>query len=262
MTRTIACLAACALMLCSCDFVHQMMDSTIDFESVEAPYLAGPTSYGANLYSVYDGMNQFKSVTVDGIVFGINESNALYDFYNGGVCISQFNDMAGDTYENQCSVYYSQSKTGKGGHKGSETFAVATGYYSDYAKGASIYFLEDDATATFKSVMVTNTTYTYMCMKNGNAFCRKFSVDNKDFLKIVATGYTPAGAKTGTAEFYLADFRTSASAGIVDSWTEFDLSGLGSCHKITFDIQGSDTGAYGLNTPAYFAFDDLKYKKD
>ena len=72
--------------------VSTTMYTTLDFESIDESYLAGPTSAGENLYSTYKG-NQVRSVTVDGLVFGINESNALYNFYNGGICLSRFNDM-------------------------------------------------------------------------------------------------------------------------------------------------------------------------
>ncbi|MCI2082829.1 MAG: DUF4465 domain-containing protein [Bacteroidales bacterium] len=254
-------LALCVLILSSCDYVHQFMNSTIDFESVGSEYLAGPTAAGENLYSNYDG-TQFKSVTVDGIVFGINASYSEYNFYNGGICISRFDDMSVDDYTNQCSVYYQQNKTGFGGYQGSKTFAVANGYNSDNSNCPCIYFLDDDQTAQFVSMQVTNTTYAYQTMANGNDYCRKLSYDNKDYLKVVATGYATDGSLTGTTEFYLADFRTSSSEGIVTNWKEVSLTGLGSCHKIDFDIQGSDTGDYGLNTPAYFCFDNLVYKKD
>ena len=249
-------LAICAALLCSCDYVHQHMYSTLDFESIDQSYLAGPTAAGENLYSTYKG-NQIRSVTVDGLVFGINESNALYNFYNGGICMSQFNDMATTDYTNQCSVYYKQSKTGFGGYHGSKTFAVVCTTMAP----ASFYFLDDNATAKFASMQVCNTTYAYQTMKNGNAYARALSSAKQDYLKIVITGYAVNGTVTGTAEFYLADFRTSTSAGILDNWAEVDLAPLGECHKITFNIEGSDTGTTGLNTPAYFAFDNLVFKK-
>ena len=40
---------------------------------------------------------------------------------------------------------------------------------------------------------------------------------------------------------------------------KFDLSGLGKVVKITFNLVGSADliGDYGLNCPAYFAYDDV-----
>ena len=66
--------------------------------------------------------------------------------------------------------------------------------------------------------------------------------------------------RVGAAEFYLADFRTPDAPGLLDGWHEFDLSGLPACQFVEFELQGSDTGDYGLNTPAYFCLDDLTYE--
>ena len=42
------------------------------------------------------------------------------------------------------------------------------------------------------------------------------------------------------------------------SWKRIDLSGLGAVKSLTFTMQGSDSSDYGLNTPAYFAFDNVE----
>jgi hypothetical protein len=39
------------------------------------------------------------------------------------------------------------------------------------------------------------------------------------------------------------------------------LSPLGSVAEIVFDMQSSDSGMYGMNTPSYFCFDNLAIKK-
>ncbi|MFM7184787.1 MAG: DUF4465 domain-containing protein, partial [Planctomycetota bacterium] len=41
------------------------------------------------------------------------------------------------------------------------------------------------------------------------------------------------------------------------TWDWFDLSSLGTVDRIEFSFDGSDKGIFGLNTPAYFAMDDL-----
>ncbi len=42
-------------------------------------------------------------------------------------------------------------------------------------------------------------------------------------------------------------------------WTRFDLWQLGAVARVEFNLKGSDDlyGDYGLNAPAYFAFDDV-----
>jgi hypothetical protein len=51
--------------------------------------------------------------------------------------------------------------------------------------------------------------------------------------------------------------RGTSPPGVLATWTWFDLTALGTVDTITFTFDGSDQGAFGLNTPAYFAMDDL-----
>ena len=43
----------------------------------------------------------------------------------------------------------------------------------------------------------------------------------------------------------------------MDDWEWVDLSSLGTVAGLEFDLSSSDTGPSGMNTPAYFAMDDL-----
>ena len=60
-------------------------------------------------------------------------------------------------------------------------------------------------------------------------------------------------------DFYLADFRFADNAldYVVDSWTWVDLSSLGVVSSLSFSLASSDVGQFGMNTPAYFAMDNL-----
>jgi hypothetical protein len=98
-------------------------------------------------------------------------------------------------------------------------------------------------------------------MQNGDSFAKVFSYDDHDWFKLVIEGVDKNGNRTNTVEFYLADFRTSSSPGIITEWTAVDLSSLGKVAEIRFDLQSSNVGAYGMNTPAYFCFDNLAIKK-
>jgi hypothetical protein len=42
------------------------------------------------------------------------------------------------------------------------------------------------------------------------------------------------------------------------TWTYFDLSALGNVTRVEFNIEGNDSGAYGLNTPAYVCMDNVE----
>jgi hypothetical protein len=44
---------------------------------------------------------------------------------------------------------------------------------------------------------------------------------------------------------------------IVSQWTTVDLLALGNASRLTFNLDSSDNGPFGMNTPAYFALDNL-----
>ena len=60
------------------------------------------------------------------------------------------------------------------------------------------------------------------------------------------------GAQVATKDFYLAQ-----NGEYVVGWTYVDLSELGEIDGLTFEMSSSDTGTYGMNTPAYFAMDNF-----
>lgn len=107
---------------------------------------------------------------------------------------------------------------------------------------------------TPRSVKICNTTYTYYAMSRGDAFCRKFQ--EGDYFKLIAHGVKQGGGET-TSEFYLADCKGNTEDWFVTSWTNWNLSSLGEVIAIYFTMESSDNGAYGMNTPAYFALDAL-----
>lgn len=234
----------------------------VDFENVEEDCMAADKG-GSNFYTDFAIWEDAGT----GLLFSNNsgqftESGTSF-MYDGGLFISQFNDMQTAGYTNQCSVYYRDEDTGYGGHRGSKTFCFGYGYNdvipTEFGRDnrPSLTFSETDKEAVIDHIWVTNSTYTALSMLVGDSFNKPFSYEKKSYLKLTATGYTADGTKTETAEIYLADFRTDASAGIVAEWIKFDLSPLGSVNKVVFNIESSDVGEYGMNTPAYFCMDDV-----
>ena len=107
----------------------------------------------------------------------------------------------------------------------------------------------------------TNSTYTYFSMLNGDAFSKKFggaTGDDEDWFLLTIEGFN-GGASTGTVDFYLADFRFADNGldYIIDDWTWVDLTRLGAVDKLQFGLTSTDNGVFGMNTPAYFAMDNL-----
>jgi hypothetical protein len=110
------------------------------------------------------------------------------------------------------------------------------------------------------SVKLVNTTYTALTIRDGdpNNFADG-EYGAGDFLSVTFTGNSQAdglGSTTGTATFFLADFRSGNSL-VVDQWTDFSLTSLGEARSIVIGFASSDMGPWGINTPTYVAMDDL-----
>ena len=112
--------------------------------------------------------------------------------------------------------------------------------------------------ATPVSVQVTNTTYAYLSMLDGDSFESKFGPG--DFFLLTIDGYTGpegTGTKVGEVDFYLANFMGSNDT-IVNTWQTVNLTSLAGAASLQFGLESSmNDPVYGMNTPAYVAVDNL-----
>ncbi|MBR5053013.1 MAG: DUF4465 domain-containing protein [Bacteroidaceae bacterium] len=139
-----------------------------------------------------------------------------------------------------------------GGYDGSETYGVA---FAAAFNGPCYATLLTDEPAVVPGFYITNSSYAYTSMTGGDPYAKKF--EKGDWFKLTITGYDADDEVTGTKEYYLADLRDAKKAYIIDDWRYVDLSGLGAVAKLGFELTSSDTGAYGMNTPGYFCFDNF-----
>lgn len=257
---------------------------TIDFENTSGVIVAGPTSYGANLYDGYTGGAQFESASykltnTSDFVFGVNDEG-WYDktttFYNGGMVVSNWNYRSNQnesqsdewwmSYENQCSVYNTKSTDGanKGaGANGSNYFAVINGVKP---LTAPYFTFSGNAEFEVRTMEVCPTSYLYGVVVNGNVFDATQATDlisKKGWMKIQAYGYDAEGNETNggqPVEMYICDYRDNASpkVEIASTWkTWTGLEALGRVNRVEFSFVGSDNNAYGLLTPTYMAIDNI-----
>ena len=114
-------------------------------------------------------------------------------------------------------------------------------------------------------MFVTNNTYAYLAVANGNdgqqpgnpPLFVKGPFEAGDWFLLEIVGRDVQGAETGRVPFYLADFRDGASV-VIDQWTWVPLAGLGDqVASLAFELSSTDSGMFGMNTPAYFAMDNL-----
>ena len=139
-----------------------------------------------------------------------------------------------------------------GGYNGSANYGVA---FCAAFNGPCYVTVSGDEGAVVPGFYITNSAYAYTSMKDGDSFAKKFGLG--DWFKLTITGYDANNEATGTKEYYLADLRDADKAYIINDWRYVDLSGLGKVKKIGFALTSTDTGDYGMNTPAYFCLDDF-----
>lgn len=174
-------------------------------------------------------------------------TSLYYPYWSGGQAISNYTDpvITNGSFMTQLQIPLS------GGHNGSKNFCVHFGYsgYTGPTGLPAIYFM-DGVERVIDHMYVTNTSHALNSMLGGDAFAEGLGSDG--WFKIIATGLDANGDETGTAEFFLAK-----DGKPVEGWQKFDLTSLGKVLMVRFDVDGTDKGTYGLNTPGYFAYDDV-----
>lgn len=169
-------------------------------------------------------------------------------FWGGGHVVSNYTDidLTHGNYNYQLAVYAAS------GHNGSKNFCVHNGSVASgdtSSKRPSFYF-KDGTERIVDHMWVANTTYVVNAIVNGDGQSPAFG--QGDFLKVVAIGIDTDGKETGRCEIFLAK-----DTDYLKEWTKWSLASLGKVARIEFNVEGSKMGTYGLNTPAYFAYDDV-----
>jgi hypothetical protein len=181
--------------------------------------------------------------TVYDTTFGIN-------FWDHGFSYSNKTDSTTSGFGNQYSA-----KTA-GGYNGSGKYAVA------YGPVNYLYYQPTGLPKSIAGFYITNSTYAYNSMRDGDAFGKKFGGAtglDSDWFKIIIRGILNGQTLPDTVEFYLADFQDPNSANdyIVNTWQWVSLTKLGDVDTLQLTLKSSDTSSFGLNTPAYFCVDNF-----
>lgn len=218
---------------------------TVDFESVVLP----PNSYENGS----SGNGDFL-LGADPIRFS-NVYESAWDSWTG-FSISNITDNSTPGYGNQYSAF-----TGSGFY-GSSNYAIGYGV-ADISCENEFQFI-----SSFK---ITNATYTAISMRDGDTYAKQFGSVNdasgipdgtngEDFYRVWVYCEDYSGANTDSVEVMLADYRFADSTQdyIVDTWVDVDLQNLSfPVSRIQFKLESSDVGAWGMNTPAYYAIDNV-----
>ena len=203
----------------------------------------------AKFWNGSDLSGSFKSA---GKTFYNTYTKSSYGDYWSGFAYSNMTDVSTAGYANQYSAI-----TGKGYEK-SANYAVC--YPSPAAE------IEFGASTKTSGFYVTNSTYAYLSMKNGDDFAKKFggvSGNDPDYFKLMIEALDATGKPVDTVYFYLADFRSTDNSKdyILNKWAWVDLSELKEAKKLRFSMSSSDNSYGYMNTPGYFCMDDLNGEK-
>ncbi|HOU30718.1 MAG TPA: DUF4465 domain-containing protein [Bacteroidales bacterium] len=192
-----------------------------------------------------DGSGGFRS----GNIFFVNHYNSLYQAWSGFAYTNHSDTVTGD-YTNQYS-----SITGSG-FDNSLKYGV---FYFSGIPDTIVFEIPEKVT----DIALCNTTFTYKAVKNGTVFSKKFGGDSgndPDWLKVTLTPISEEGIALGYVDVYLADFRYTDNKYdyISNVWISIDLSQFGFIKRLKFEMSSSDSGEWGMNTPAYVCIDNIK----
>ena len=241
------------------------VDRTIGFEVIGTALAVegawnGPDAQGQQREGIDGDTISVGSFTEQDVSFS-NIFSHDFESWNGWA-YSNKTDSTTPGFGNQLSAFPGS------GAEGSATYAVA---FRDTREGVPwedtypLPHLQLGSSAedlSFQSVMVANTTYSALAIRDGDSFTEKFgglSGDDPDWFLLTIAGTDAEGEAVGEIEFYLADYRFADNSQdyVVDDWQPVDLTALSDAAELAFRITSSDVGLFGINTPAYFALDNL-----
>lgn len=210
---------------------HSFFRETITFqEATLAPetYWNGEDGTGSKIFGSVSFYNKFEE----------NESSGYWK----GFAYSNITDIETPGPENQYSAYISE-----GGYAGNVYSVVHVD-----GESATMSFMNEGSPI---SILITNSTFSYFSMKNGNGSIDPF--EDGDWFMLTISGYNINNEPIDSVEFYLADYREGKTK-IIDEWKQVNLNSLSGSTKIIFTLSSSISDEFGLNIPAYFCIDNFE----
>lgn len=221
--------------------------TTVDFEDLPLPAVD----------TFYTGADEAGFFETQDVTFGNFYEETSWGYSWSGFAYSNMTDETTAGFDNQYSAFAGS------GANGSEKYAI---YYST----DTVTF--NNFAVSFGNVAITNTTYAGISMRDGDAFAKQFGSPNgadgepdgtegEDYFFVTIYGWDQQWGLVDTTVIYLADYRSADENDhyILKEWGNFDLSNLDGSKYLTFNLTSSDVGEWGMNTPAYFAMDNLEY---
>ena len=221
--------------------------SVSDFENLT---LSANSSWDGSDLSGSQSGNIFSAAFTSGDAIFPNVFDSSYGgYWTGGFAFTNMTDSVTTGASNKFSAKAAS------GYNGSSQYAVAKSNSVIHLNGAA-------ANNTVSGLYITNNTYAYNVMRDGNQFSKKFggtTGNDPDWFKVTIWGYSGGNMTTDSVEFFLADYRFSNNAQDyrVKTWEWVDLTSLGNLDSVLFVLNSSDVGQWGMNTPEFFCIDNF-----
>lgn len=202
----------------------------------------------------------YTNFTASGTDVGFNSGLAhfpcVYDtsfggFWEQGFTYSNMTDSVTSGFSNQYSA-----KTAAA-HSGTQYVTAYCYNPATFENNVRIRLIDTAMGHPVKGFYVTNSTYAYNSMRDGDMFARKFH--NGDWFKLYVKGWYGGSLKADSVGVYLANFLHPDSNDnyILRTWEWVNLEPLGKVDSLQLYLVSTDNGAFGMNTPAYFCMDDF-----
>lgn len=150
----------------------------------------------------------------------------------------------------------------EGGTGPSNTYAIG---YIDSQNASDPAVITLPTSTTIESIDIANTTYALRWLRDGlDGFAPEpragDAFEDGDFFQLTITGFDGAdatGNQTGSVSVDLADY-TNGQSNRLEGWLTQDLAALGPTRSLAFSLAASQVGPFGIETPLYFAADNLR----
>jgi len=226
-------------------FAAQAQNYTADFEAL-------PLSKTDTFYMNVTDPGSDKGFENGMVHFPYYYDTSYGGYWNGGFAYSNMKDSVTGDFMNMYNA-----KPGKGALNSDKYLVYNPGY-------GNSTLIRTTARQKFfpQSVYLTNNTYAYNSMRDGDGLTKKFggaSGMDSDWFKLTIYAWSNGQRKSDSVNFYLADYRFSDSTldYIVKDWRLVNLSSLGSVDSLSFGFSSSNNNSFGMLTPAYFCMDNL-----
>lgn len=204
------------------------------------------------IYSWYDQGNT-------GLMCSINNIYGDGKFWNGGAAVSNYvsETYEGANYTVQLEAYTPEG--GNGGYDGSKNFVMCNGSYDGSEYGVDnrtiFTFAEGNGIGEFLYAYINLNTYAINMAYNGDAFSH--AAKEGDYVDVVAEALDAEGNSLNTTSIRVVD----GPENVMKEWTKWDLSTLGKCHSVRFNVTSNIANEYGMSFPANFLLDNIAVVK-